>query len=85
VKELSFFKEYTPGWSDDEFLVHFDKDETDTLTRIGYKRDKFAYSPMEKIPDWLCHLSIDDPSSIEESSSSYRTKFCDRTKETEMV
>jgi hypothetical protein len=57
-----------PGWSDDEFLVHFDKDETDTLTRIGYKRDKFAYFPVEKIPDWLCHLSIDDLSAIEEST-----------------
>jgi len=57
-----------PGWSDDEFLVHFDNDAKDTLTRIGYKRDKFAYLPLGKVPDWLCSLSIDDLSAIEDSS-----------------
>jgi len=56
------------GWSDDEFLVHFDHESRDTLTRISYKRDKFAYFPIKKIPAWLCHLSIDDLSAVEESS-----------------
>jgi hypothetical protein len=57
-----------PGWSDDEFLVHFDNETRDTLTRISYKRDRFAYFPIKKIPEWLCHLSIDDLSAVEESS-----------------
>jgi hypothetical protein len=56
-----------PGWSDDEFLVQFDVSEEGTLTRISYGRDSFTYSPLKKIPDWLCHLSIDDLSAIEDS------------------
>ena len=56
-----------PGYSDDEFLVHFEFDPQDILTRIGYQRDKFAYFPIKKIPKWLCHLSIDDLSAIDES------------------
>lgn len=57
-----------PGWSNDEFLVHFDYETGDTLTRIGYKRDRFAYSPIAKIPNWLCHLSMDDLSALDESA-----------------
>jgi hypothetical protein len=57
-----------PGWSDDEFLVRFDYEWRDTLTRIHYKRDKFAYFPIAKIPNWLCHLSMDDLSALDESS-----------------
>lgn len=56
-----------PGYSDDEFLVHFDLDPKDILTRIGYQRDKFAYFPIKRVPKWLCHLSIDDLSALEES------------------
>jgi hypothetical protein len=55
------------GYSDDEFLIHFELDPQDVLTRIGYQRDKFAYFPIKKIPKWLCHLSIDDLSALEES------------------
>jgi hypothetical protein len=57
-----------PGWSEDEFLVHFDFEESDTLTRVHYRRDKFALIPLDKIPDWLSSLSIDDLSALEESS-----------------
>jgi hypothetical protein len=56
-----------PGFSDDEFIVHFDLDPQDILTRIGYQRDKFTYFPIKKAPEWLCHLSIDDLSALEES------------------
>jgi hypothetical protein len=69
-----------PGWSEDEFLVHFDNDPKDTLTRIGYKRDKFAYFPITRVPDWLCHLSIDDLSAIEESSLLTVLNFADAPK-----
>lgn len=55
-----------PGWSEDEFLVRFDDETRDTLTRINYKRDRFAYFPLGKVPDWLCQLSIDDLSVLEE-------------------
>jgi hypothetical protein len=74
-----------PGWSEDEFLVHFDNDAEDTLTRVGYKRDKFAYFPIARIPDWLCHLSIDDLSAIEEIFTSHYTKFFDHSKKEELV
>jgi len=57
-----------PGWSDDEFLVRFHYETGDTLTRIHYKRDKFAYFPIAKIPNWLCHLSMDDLSALDEST-----------------
>lgn len=56
-----------PGWSNDEFLVQFDLEEKGTLTRIGYQRDRFAYFPLQSIPDWLCHLSMDDLSAIDEA------------------
>ena len=56
-----------PGWSDEEFLVQFDVEETGTLTRISYQRDKFTYFPLKAMPEWLCHLSIDDLSVIDES------------------
>jgi hypothetical protein len=56
-----------PGYSEDEFLVHFDLDPQDILTRIGYQRDKFAHFPIKRAPEWLCHLSIDDLSALEES------------------
>lgn len=55
-----------PRWLDDEFLVHFDDEARDALTRISYKTDRFAYFPIKKIPEWLCHLSIDDLSAIED-------------------
>ncbi len=56
-----------PGWSDDEFLVQFDVEEKGTLTRISYRLDKFSHFPLRTIPGWLCHLSVDDLSLIDES------------------
>lgn len=56
-----------PGWSDDEFLVQFDVEEKGTLTRISYRLDKFSHFPLGTIPEWLCHLSVDDLSLIDES------------------
>ena len=57
-----------PGWSDDEFFVQFDFEKGRTLTRIHYKRDKFTRLPVGTIPNWLCQLSIDDLSALEDSS-----------------
>jgi hypothetical protein len=57
-----------PGWTDDEFLVHFDGDKPKVLTRVNYTRDKFCYLPLVSIPSWLCHLSIDDLSALEDST-----------------
>jgi hypothetical protein len=53
------------GWSDDEFLVQFDGLPRNVERRIGYKRDEFAFAPLEKPPGWLCQFSIDDLCAIE--------------------
>jgi len=55
------------AYSDDEFIVHFDLDPQEILTRIGYQTDKFTYFPIKKAPEWLCHLSIDDLSALDKS------------------
>ena len=55
-----------PGLSD-EFLVRFDGDPPNRLTRIAHKRDVFAYVPLGGLPTWLCSLSIDDLCSIDHS------------------
>jgi hypothetical protein len=59
---------HEPGLSDDEFLVKFDSDPPNQLTRIAHKRDVFAYSPLGEIPNWLCSLSIDDLCTIDHSA-----------------
>jgi len=56
-----------PGYPDDEFLVQFDIERKGTLTRIGYQRDKFAFFPLGEIPNWLCPLSVDDLSMVDEA------------------
>jgi hypothetical protein len=56
-----------PPWSDHEFLVQFDAEKRGTLTRIIYGLNKFAYLPLKPIPEWLCHLSVDDLSLIDQS------------------
>jgi len=56
-----------PGWSDEEFLAQFDTEERGILTRISYQRDRFNYFPLRTIPEWLCHLSMDDLGAIDES------------------
>ena len=56
------------GWNDDEFLVHFDGEPVTLETRIFYKRDKFAFSPIDKIPNWLCPLAIDDLNAVDEAA-----------------
>jgi hypothetical protein len=55
------------GYSEDEFLVHFDGEPITYETRILYKVDKFTYFPFDKVPDWLCPLSIDDLNAIDEA------------------
>jgi hypothetical protein len=55
------------GFNGDEFLVHFDLEPENYETRISYSRDKFAYAPIKKLPDWLCRLSIDDLSALDDS------------------
>lgn len=54
----------------DEFLVQFDSDPPNQLTRIAQKRDIFAYSPLGRMPGWLCDLSVDDLCSIDLSAMS---------------
>lgn len=55
------------GFNDGEFLVHFDNDPNNYEIRIGYSWDKFAFAPIDQIPSWLCKLSIDDLSAIDEA------------------
>jgi hypothetical protein len=64
-----------PGWSEDEFLVRFDDEDGDTLTRISYRMDNFLCLPMTKIPTWLCHLSIDDLAAIEDACLQLALKY----------
>jgi hypothetical protein len=66
-----------PGWSDDEFLVQFDAVEKGTLTRIGYQRDRFTILPLGAIPDWLCHLAMDDLSAVDEACLETAINFAD--------
>ena len=63
------------GWSDDEFFVQFDTEEKGTLTRISYRLDKFVYFPFITIPEWLCHLSVDDLSLIDKSCLETALRF----------
>jgi hypothetical protein len=55
------------GFSQDEFMVHFDGQSERWETRISYSRDRFASLPIARPPTWLCHLSTDDLSVIDES------------------
>lgn len=57
-----------PGSSDDEFLVSFDFEPPGQLMRVHYKRDKFAYFPIQEVPNWLCSLSIDDLCAVEHAA-----------------
>jgi hypothetical protein len=57
-----------PGFSDDEFLVKFDSDPPNQLTRVIRKLDVFSYLPLGEMPNWLCSLSIDDLCSIDHSA-----------------
>ena len=54
------------GFNQDDFLVHFDGEPERWETRISYARDRFTFPPIERLPTWLCHLSTDDLSVIDE-------------------
>lgn len=56
-----------PGPRNDEFYVQFDTEEKGTLTRISHRLDKFVHLPLRTVPEWMCHLSVDDLSLIDES------------------
>src|ERR1700687_280513 len=55
-------------WLSDEFLVKFDTAPPDELTRIVQRLTVFSYLPLDKMPDWLCDLAIDDLCSIDLSA-----------------
>lgn len=55
------------GFNSDEFLVHFDTEPANQETRVSYSRDKFSFTPIGQLPDWLCQLSIDDLSAVDEA------------------
>jgi hypothetical protein len=57
----------TRGVDDREFIAHFDFEPEHYETRIGYSWDRFAFTPIEQIPEWLCQLSIDDLNAIDDS------------------
>lgn len=55
------------GFNDGEFLVHFDLEPQEHQSRVIYNLDRFSFAPIESIPDWLCHLSTDDLSALDEA------------------
>jgi hypothetical protein len=57
-----------PGLSDDEFLARFDFQPPNHEMRVSYKRDEFTFAPLERPPDWLCALSIDDLCAVENAA-----------------
>ena len=69
-----------PGWSTSEFFVHFDTDKNDVLTRIIYHSDKFSYLPIGSTPKWLCELSIDDLSRLEDAALETALIFANASK-----
>jgi len=55
------------GYDDYEFFVHIDLEPAHYETRISRTRDKFTFLPIDHAPHWLCALSIDDLSAIDEA------------------
>lgn len=52
----------------DEFIVQFDFQAHGEAMRMHYTRDAFVHSPIAEVPPWLCSLSIDDLSALEDAA-----------------